>query len=141
MSGYIDRIKEMMVKARLKQRKLATLMGVNETTISNYLNGTRGMKIDVILSMCSAMEPFIGDCRFYVITGQHPEDHIKAFDINENYIAKRDVIGAVEDFLLDMSNMKEIVIIGDMNDLVKAFAEKVSSIESEQIGKQANKDY
>ena len=80
MSEYAERIKEVIEKSVLNQRKVADLVGVTETALSNWLNGARGMNLEKITKVCDALEPFTGDCRFYIFTGQRPEDYLKDFD-------------------------------------------------------------
>lgn len=127
MNDYVARIKEVMEMSRLKQRQVAALIGVKESTLSNWLNSNRGMKVDTVIQVCEAMEPFVGDVKFYVITGEKPEDHLKAFNINSKYIAKGDVVGKFQDFLLKMNSLKELVIIGDIQNMTEAFALSLSS--------------
>lgn len=122
MNDYVARIKSVMERSRLKQRQVAALMGVKESTLSNYLNSNRGMKVETVVQICDALEPFTGDVKFYVITGQQPEEHLKAFNINSKYIYKGDVVAKFQDFLLKMNSLREIVVIGDLQKITEAFA-------------------
>jgi len=122
MSEYAERIKEVIDKSVLNQRKVAAMVGVTETALSNWLSGSRGMNADKITSICNAIEPYVGDCRFYVFTGEKPEDHLKAFDVNSRYIARDEVSTRVQEFLLKMNSLKQLVIIGKFDEIMENFA-------------------
>lgn len=122
MSEYAERIKEVIEKSVLTQRKVATLVGVTETALSNWLNGSRGMNAEKINSILKAIEPFVGDYRYYVFTGERPEHHLKAFELSDRFIAKEEVAPIVQEFLLKMNSLKQIVIIGKFDEIIESFA-------------------
>ena len=121
MSVYGSRIKEMMEKAGLKQNQLAPLSGVKESTFSNWLNGRRTPGIDDVENICSALDGFVGDTRMYIFTGKHQEEYLRAFDINESYIAKRELPGLLAEFLTKMNSMKKVVVISGITELLQAW--------------------
>ena len=47
--NYIDTLKELMAKENLSQEKLAKILGVNQTTISQWLLGKKKPSYDNIL--------------------------------------------------------------------------------------------
>lgn len=136
MSEYADRIKDVIEKSVLTQRKVATLVGVTETALSNWLNGSRGMNAEKINKILTAIEPFVGDCRYYVFTGEKPEEHLKAFEVSERFIARDEVAAKVQDFMIKMNSLKQIVIIGKLDEIMENFALSIQEETSNYTQKQ-----
>lgn len=51
--NYIETIKEIMINNKLSQEKLAKIIGVNQTTVSQWLLGRKKPNYDNILSFYS----------------------------------------------------------------------------------------
>lgn len=54
--AYIDAIKDIMTNKRLSQQKFADLIGVNQTTVSQWLLGKKKPTYDSINAICKAFD-------------------------------------------------------------------------------------
>lgn len=54
--AYIDAIKEIMSDKRLSQQKFADLIGVNQTTVSQWLLGRKKPTYDSINAICKTFD-------------------------------------------------------------------------------------
>ena len=54
--AYVDAIKEIMTNKRLSQQKFADLIGVNQTTVSQWLLGKKKPTYDSINAICKAFD-------------------------------------------------------------------------------------
>ncbi len=52
-NNYIDVIKGIMIEKNLTQQKFASVIGVNQTTVSQWLLGKKKPTYDSILSICT----------------------------------------------------------------------------------------
>ena len=52
-SAYIEVIRELMQEHNMSQQKFATAIGVNQTTISQWLLGRKKPGYDCILAICT----------------------------------------------------------------------------------------
>ena len=70
MSVYGERIKKLRESTGLDQPKLAFRCGWKRSRISNYENGIRTPKIDDVIKISQALQPFLGDNQdVYIFTG------------------------------------------------------------------------
>lgn len=51
--AYIDVIRQLMAERRMSQAKFAALIGVNQTTVSQWLLGNKKPGYDNILAICT----------------------------------------------------------------------------------------
>ena len=54
--AYVDTIKDIMTNKRLSQQKFADLIGVNQTTVSQWLLGKKKPTYDSINAICKAFD-------------------------------------------------------------------------------------
>lgn len=54
--AYVDAIKDIMTNKRLSQQKFADLIGVNQTTVSQWLLGKKKPTYDSINAICKAFD-------------------------------------------------------------------------------------
>ena len=63
--NYIDTIKDLMLENNLSQEKFATIVGVNQTTVSQWLMGKKKPGFDSIVMICKKFNitpnDFFGD--------------------------------------------------------------------------------
>lgn len=52
-TAYIDAIKQIMAEKCLSQQRFADIIGVNQTTVSQWLLGKKKPTYDCILSICT----------------------------------------------------------------------------------------
>lgn len=50
--NYVGTIKDIMIENKLSQQQLANIIGVNQTTISQWLLGKKKPSYDNIVSIC-----------------------------------------------------------------------------------------
>lgn len=50
--NYIDTIKDLMIENNLSQEKFAKIVGVNQTTVSQWLLGRKKPGLDNIVMIC-----------------------------------------------------------------------------------------
>lgn len=55
------RILELSMEQGISQRKLATMIGVTETTVSRYIKGTREPKIEILSNLATVLDTTIDD--------------------------------------------------------------------------------
>ena len=53
---YIDIIREIMIDHNLSQQQLADILGVNQTTVSQWLLGKKKPGYDSILALCKKFD-------------------------------------------------------------------------------------
>tara|TARA_B100001063_G_scaffold244727_1_gene278320 strand:+ start:3837 stop:4277 length:441 start_codon:yes stop_codon:yes gene_type:complete len=125
MTTLGERIKDLRKKARMSQKELALKVGVEGGSLGNWERDNREPSISYIAEINEVLKPILGDNLFYLITGKRPEEHINAITIKSSYISREVVLDRTEKFLSDMDLMREIRIVGKMDDVVKAFADSV----------------
>ena len=64
-TNYIDTIKDLMIENNLSQEKFATIVGVNQTTVSQWLMGKKKPGFESIVMICKKFNitpnDFFGD--------------------------------------------------------------------------------
>ena len=64
-TNYIDTIKDLMIENNLSQEKFATIVGVNQTTVGQWLMGKKKPGFDSIVMICKKFNitpnDFFGD--------------------------------------------------------------------------------
>jgi len=53
--SWREKVKKLMIKKGYTQKKLSELSGINEASVSRYLNGEREPRIDVIINFAKAL--------------------------------------------------------------------------------------
>ncbi|WP_407371908.1 helix-turn-helix domain-containing protein [Carnobacterium sp.] len=61
MNNLGKRILELSMEQGISQRKLATMIGVTETTVSRYIKGTREPKIEILSNLATLLDTTIDD--------------------------------------------------------------------------------
>ncbi len=56
MSLFQERVKELMIRENVNQKKLAEKSGISEASLSRYLNGSTQPRIDVLINIANAFE-------------------------------------------------------------------------------------
>ena len=56
MNAFYRKVDELCVKKGITHRRLAEIIGVNEVTLSRYLNGERKMQLGPFMLMCKAFD-------------------------------------------------------------------------------------
>lgn len=125
MNTIGGRIKELRKKARLTQTQLALKVGVEGGSLGNWERDNREPSLSYIFEINEVLKPILGDNLFYMITGKRPEEYLNAITINSNYISREVVLDKTEKFLMDMDMLREIRVVGKIEDVIKAYAEQV----------------
>lgn len=125
MNTLGGRIKELRNKAKLSQKELALKVGVEGGSLGNWERDNREPSLSYIFEINEVLKPILGDNLFYIITGKRPEEYLNAITINSNYISRELVLDKTEKFLIDMDMLREIRIVGKIDEVLKAYAEQV----------------
>lgn len=137
MNEYAARLKEVIKNSVLSQKDVATLVGVTPTAVNLWLNGERNIELNKLLEILEAIKEYAGDHKRYVIEGIRPEDEYEQPDLEDVYIKRSDVPVVVKDFLFKMKSTKNLIILGDLDEMMKVFASRVmaNSSSEDQISK------
>lgn len=130
MNTLGGRIKELRNKAKLSQRELALKVGVEGGSLGNWERDNREPSLSYVFEINEVLKPILGDNLFYIITGNRPEEYLNAMTINSNYISRELVLDRTEKFLIDMDTIREIRVVGKIEEVLKAYAEQVLKPES-----------
>lgn len=125
MNTIGGRIKELRKKAKLSQKELALKVGVEGGSLGNWERDNREPALSYIYEINEVLKPILGDNLFYIVTGKRPEEYLNAITINSNYISRELVLDKTEKFLVDMDSLREIRIVGKMEEVLKSYAEQV----------------
>lgn len=125
MNTLGGRIKELRKKARMSQKELALKVGVEGGSLGNWERDNREPSFSYVFEINEVLKPILGDNLFYLITGKKPEEHVNAITIKSSYISREVVLDRTEKFLSDMDLLREIRIVGKMDDVIKAYADSV----------------
>ena len=125
MNTLGGRIKELRKKARMSQKELALKVGVEGGSLGNWERDNREPSFFYVFEINEVLKHIHGENLFYFMTGQTPEEHVNAITIKSSYISREVVLDRTEKFLSDMDLLREIRIVGKMDDVIKAYADSV----------------
>lgn len=130
MSKISDRILELRVLSGLESGQLATLCGWSAGTYSHKEKGRRGLSFDEAVTLCSALEPRIGDRLLYLVSGRSPDELKKAAleNAEKGFIHSDEIYGLFNDIIARAVRTGTIDISGKaaddmMSDLSQSLAD------------------
>lgn len=130
MNSLGERIKELRKKAKMSQKELALKVGVEGGSLGNWERDNREPAISYLREINEVLKPTLGDNLFYLVTGEQPESYLNALTINSKYIARETVLQRTEEFLTEMDMLREIRLVGKLDELLKVYSESVLAADS-----------
>lgn len=126
MSSTIgSRIKELRKAAGLTQKQLGIKVGVEPGSAGNWERDERMPDLKYVFEMIEVFKPKLGDQTVYLLTGRELETFLTSSRIDENFIAKKDVVKRTQEYLYNMDEQRDLRMAASISDLMDEYVSYV----------------